>query len=533
MKHYRRMIAAVMPLLLFLQTGCSNPLNPHNSALDASFAGESYDFPRYPIAELQAKIEALTGIWKESGREDEIRDTIQMLLDADNEAYAINIRAELPYRANWSDQALFEANSVTWEDYCVVDEMLTWAFANGYRYSAYKDLFEPYIEESWLDYYCTSPLPKLMSSARFSASDQTELLEDYYDTAYDPDMDAADINLNCAKLYLDILETYDLSDYQYSQYFRDYTAEDASEAAASVLKEIVPLMDELGADISTDPAYLRISEQTDSSLDVFSVLRKYAPRISPSVGESAELLLNEKLYQAASGDDCYDGSFTVNLPGEHRAMMYIYLRDNFTDLFSLTHEFGHFHSDWREKTPVYLQANCIDIAESQSQSMEMLFTIFYPEIFGDDAVIMEKLELYNILSSITTGLAVGEFEYRVMQRADSITPEDVLSCYEEIADQYGMTLEFYEVTHLFEHPGYYVSYGISALPAIQLYAMMQEDYEGAVGIYDKLSAISSFSGETYFSEAMEQCGMRDAFDEETFAYIADIVSERIQQLNAA
>ena len=55
----------------------------------------------------------------------------------------------------------------------------------------------------------------------------------------------------------------------------------------------------------------------------------------------------------------------------------------------------------------------------------------------------------------------------------------------------------------------------------------------AVRIYDRLSGISSFSGETYFSEAMEQCGMRDAFDEETFAYIADIVSERIRQLNAA
>ncbi|MBQ8921479.1 MAG: hypothetical protein IJ060_04875 [Oscillospiraceae bacterium] len=531
MKHYRRIIAAAMPLLLAFQTGCSNPLDPHNSALDASFSEESYTFPRYPIAALQEQIESLRGIWREPGREAEIQEAIRGLLDEENKAYAINIRAELPYRANWSDAALFEANSVTWEDYCVVDEMLAWTFVNGYRFSAYQELFAPYIDESWIDYYITTSLPELMSSARYAASDQAEMLEDYYDTAYDSDMSIEDSNLECAKLYLEILKSYDLSDYQYSQYYRDYTAEQASEAAAAALEEIVPLCDALGNELLADPAYDRITTASDASFDPFAILKQYAPRISPSVAESAGLLLDEQLYQLASGDNCYDGSYTVCLPGEQRAMMYIYLYQNYSDLLSVTHEFGHFHSDWREDTPVYLQANCIDIAESQSQSMEMLFTAFYPEIFGDDAVFMEKLELYNILTSVTSGLAVGEFEYRVMQNADKFTPEDVLNCYEDIAYQYGLSLEFYEITHIFEHPGYYVSYGVSALPAIQLYAMMQEDFDGAVRTYDKLSSISSFSGEVYYSEAMQSCGLKDTFDPDTFSYISDTVSERIRQLN--
>lgn len=525
MKRLRLLAGAGACLLL---TGCSNPLLPESS-ITGSSETEQYDFPRYDIDSLQTRIEALKKIWKEPGKEADIAAEIEYMLNADDEAAAISTRAEIAYYADWSDAELFDAYSVTREDADVVDEMVTWCFANGAKFSDYKELFAPYVDESWMDYYTLTKLSRVMSSARLKASDSGEKLDEYYDTAYDSDMSSAEQNRFCAELYLDLLKEYDLSDYLYSSYGRDYTAEQASEAAAAVLDELVPLSEALYSRLIADPNYDRIIG-SDQGYDAYALLKQYAPRISPYVAESVQKLFDEKLYTTAEGDDCYDGCFTVSLPNEKSALIYTYLKGNFTDIISVSHEFGHFHSDWRDQTPVYMQVNCVDIAESQSQSMEMLFTSFYGDIFGEDASFMERLAIYNILDSVIAGLAVGEFEYRVMQNAERFTPEDVVECFQDLNEQYGIGLELYEISHLFEQPGYYVSYGVSALPAIELYVLMQEDYDSAVSTYDTLSSISSCSGETGFSEAIAMCGLRDPFDEDTMSYISRALHNRLEQL---
>lgn len=527
MKRLKLSAGAAAMLLL---TGCSNPLLPESSAPESSAAVQS-DYPRYDIEALKARIEAFQKMWKEPGKEAEIKKEIAAMLLADDEAAAISTRAEIAYYANWSDAALFEANSAAREDAAVVEEMVTWCFVNGAKYSEYKELFEPYVDESWMDYYIMTKLPRVMSSARLQASQSGERLEEYYDTAYDSDLSADELNITCAEMYLDLLRENDLSDYLYSTYNRDYTAEQASEAAAAVLDELVPISEALHARLLADPAYESFMETDRGDCDAYALLKEYAPKISPYVAESVQKLFDEKLYTVAKGDDCYDGSFTVSLPNEKSALIYTYLDNSFQDLITVTHEFGHFHSDWRDQTPVYSEINCIDIAEAQSQSMEMLFTSFYGDIFGDDAGYMEMLALYNIMDSVISGLAVGEFEYRVMDNIEAFTPEDVVECFHDLDEQYGIGLELYEITHLFEQPGYYVSYGVSALPAIEIYVLMQENHDLAVATYDTLSSISSCSGEIGFTEAVEMCNLRDPFAPDTLSYIADAINNRLDQLD--
>ncbi len=525
-----RLISVCFTALLLL-SGCSNPLKQPPVDVFSSQSAADSPFPRFDLAALQTRIEYLKSIWTEPDKEKEIKDLIQELLDAENEAYAINVRAELAYRAKWSDQNLYEANSTTWEDYCVADEMLTWAFANGKKHSAYQDLFTEYVDDSWGDYYIINSLTRVMSSARINSTEHTELMDQYYDTAYDADISTDESNMECAKLYLDVLETYDLSDFLYSSYCRDYTAEQASDVADSVLEKIVPVYQMLYDDIVADPLYNKMAEGKCDKIDAYALLKEYAPRISPAIAESVDVLFSEKLYQIAKGDDCYDGCYTVCLPGEKKALMYTFLADDFYDVISVSHEFGHFHCDLGDETPIYQQYNCIDVAEAQSQGMEMLFTRFYPEIFKEDAAFMEKLAIYNILGSVIAGLAIGQFEYQVMQNAESYSAEDVLNCYDEIREQFDLSTELYEISHLFEQPGYYVSYGISALPAIQIYALMQENQEEAVSIYEKLSGISSFSGEMFFSEAMKTCNLRDPFAADTIDYISDAIRQRLKALS--
>lgn len=487
---------------------------------------------RFDIDNLKQQIADIQDIWTRPNISDDLTEQIQQLLAAVDEAFAVNARAEIAYHADWQQDNLYELKRQTHEDYYVVIDMVTWAFANGYKNSAYPDLFEPYIEEAWINYYTLNSLPRIMSYARSDASESEEILDKYYDSAYDENLDVDETNRVCAKLYLETLEANQTSDYFYSLYGRDYTVEQASAVYHEIVEKLMPLYRELYAYLTEDRHTSRILDNQDVyDIDAYALLKEYAPKLSLSIAESTEKLFDEQLYTAASGENCYDGSYTIALTNEHSALMYTYLEQDFYDLITVSHEFGHFHSDWRDSTPVFLQTNCTDFAEVQSQGMEMLFTSFYDEIFGEEAEYLELIALYNTLESIVSGFAIGEFEYMVMQQQDEIKPKEVLEIFSEIAETCDISLELYQVSHLFEQPGYYVSYGVSALPALQLYAMMQEDFDSALSVYEKISSVSSLSGEYQFCSAIDACGMDNIFDPETLDHIISVVAERIEMLS--
>ena len=292
-----------------------------------------------------------------------------------------------------------------------------------------------------------------------------------------------------------------------------------------IVEKLVPLQSDLDA-------ALAMTEPDDYSLrdDPYDLLKKYAPRISEKVAESSEKLFREHLYTIPAGEKSYDGSYTVSFPNEQSAHIFTYLDGTFYDLLTVTHEFGHFHSDWRDTTPVYCQVTNMDIAEAQSQCMEMLFTAYYGDIFGDDAVYYELLALYSLLDSIAAGFSVGEFENEAVGHKDSMSNEDLVALFDGYAEECNLGHELYEVSHLFEQPGYYVSYGVSALPALQLYTMMQEDHSKAAAVYDKLSSISCSSGEYSFNDAMAECGFESCFAPDMIGRSAELIRARIDEL---
>ena len=523
MKRYRLFAVASALLLLCSLTGCSFSGADADSAELSSY--NEPNLPRCDIEAYKAKIEDLRQNWLKSNQEEAIGQTVQELLDAVDEAYALYAHAEIDYYSDWTKDALSDYRSRTYEDMCVVSDMTGWAIVNGERKSAYPALFAPYLPDGNLDYYRLHNLQRIMSYSRQSAADSALLLDDYYDVAYDDSVDPDETDLACAGLYLDILKETSPSDYDYEAFERDYTPEDVSALYSELLETVYPLFVRLAAYFAeTDPA---LPEQTDA----LQFLREHAEKLSPEIGESADKLFSEHLYTAAKGEDCYDGSFTISLGKEQSALMYLYLDGSFTDVSSVTHEFGHFHSDWRDETPVFLQKNCIDIAEAQSQSMEMLFTHFYGDLM--DAETAKRAELwavFNLLDAVISGFAIGMFEAKIMEDPEQYEAKDVVQCYADTCTAVGVSPALYQVTHLYEQPGYYVSYGVSALPALQIYTMMQDDFDAAVAQYGKISEISSVSGEYRFQSAMQACGMQNYFDSGTVAGLADALDAHISAL---
>ncbi len=512
-------------LLVVSLGGCSLPL------LESSLAEESEaQEPRYDITALKERAEALRDCWDEPDQEAHIESEIKAILTAVDEAFAISMRSEIASDADWSDDSLNDMQKKAYQDYNAATDIAGWVFTNGYQSSRYSDIFEPYADLENLGYYISHGLSRVIANARSDASSSKELLDEYYDTAFDekndPD-DSDETNRSCAGLYRRSIEAYESSDSLYQFHNRDYTAADVKRMYQEIVEKIVPLQTLL------DEA-LAMTEPDDYSLrdDPYSLLKKYAPRISEKVAESSEKLFAEHLYTVPEGDRAYDGSYTVAFPNEQSAQIYTYLDGSFYDLLTVTHEFGHFHSDWRETTPVYCQVTNMDIAEAQSQCMEMLFTSFYSDIFGDDAVYYELLALYSLLDSIAAGFSVGQFENETVDNQDTLTNEDIIELFDSYAEECNLGHEMYEVSHLFEQPGYYISYGVSALPALQLYALMQEDRSAAVSIYDKLSSISYAAGDYSFNEAMLECGFESCFASDMIDRSAELVRARIDELTS-
>ncbi|MCQ2416955.1 MAG: hypothetical protein MJ071_03980 [Oscillospiraceae bacterium] len=521
-------------LALFFAAVCMLPcLTACELLEEESSAAEDVVLPE-PAVNLKTyeeQIHAVMKQWNDDDREEEMQQQIEEIISMADVSFSAYARAEMDYYADWSKDSLLKIKNQAYSNYYTVTEMATWFLANGYKKSNYSKLFAPYVSTEWMSYYLVNNLRRVISNAQREAKGEFDNLNDYYDIAYKSDeTEETDIDLQCAELYLDILKDADISDYLYSRYNRDYTVQQASDLFFEAKEQLLPLYT-LYYDYLADEDRIKNHAVTDFEYkDPYELLETYAPKMSSVIGESARKLIDESLYVVPEAEDCYDGSYTIALTNEQSAMMYTHLDGSFYDFVDVSHEFGHFHSDWRDTTPVYSQVNCIDLAEVQSQGMEILFTQYYPEIFGDNAEYLELTELYNMIDSVVSGLAVGEFEYEVMQRLDSITAEEVVELYYDLTEGCAMELPLNEVTHLFEQPGYYVSYGVSALPALYLYTMMLDDRDTAMQIYDQLSSLSTMNNQYQFCSAMEECGLPDIFTDRITDDIAEVLEKRMAEL---
>ncbi|MBR6760548.1 MAG: hypothetical protein IKM30_00750 [Oscillospiraceae bacterium] len=484
---------------------------------------------RYDLTVMEETVTALKDRWTMPNQEESIQRDIEWLIHELDEAAAIYSRSQLDYYADWNNPALEAMYDKAYEDYYIASELICWAFCNGYSKSAYPELFESYIEEDWLAYYITISLSRLKSYAKSDSSEYGDMLDSYYEISNDTDLSEDEIELQCAQIYLDTLAAYDTSDCLYDYYSRDYTAADISALYEMLVEDLVPLYDTLYETLVESDTYDKIAEADLVVEDPFATILQYAPKISSEIAESAEKLVNEKLYCVAEGDDCYDGCYTVTFPNEQSAMIYHYRGGDYYDLYSAIHEFGHFHSDWRDTTPLYLQENCIDIAEVQSQGMSMLYTAFYDEIYGEYADYLKLAALYDLVDSVVCGFAIGEFEIRVMQDLEHLKAKDVVKIFHEIAEECGISYSLSEVTHLYEQPGYYISYGVSAMAALQIYAQMQEDFDDGLALYEAIAGVSSVDGKYQLMDAMEHCGFSSLFEADTIADMMEQVELSLQQ----
>ena len=316
---------------------------------------------------------------------------------------------------------------------------------------------------------------------------------------------------------------------------RDYAPEDLPAFYEAVKSYIVPLYEDLYALYRNEPAHE--TAFTDYSGDAaLDLIEPYLGRLSSEMAQAFAYMREHGLYDTASSKTkgsvffttilfSYGAPFYFGSPGSTPG-------SGIYDFCTTIHEFGHYnHFYWHPCG--WLASDGPDTSEVHSQGLELLFSRFYPEIFGEGGDEVVLYDLTFLLSNIAEGCLQDELEQYVYATED-VTLEQINRKYRQLCVEYGKAdpddprEELYgwvDVNHLFTQPFYYISYAVSAAGAFSFWLDAQEDYFAAVDEYLTFAALDTGTG---FRASFEMLGMDDPLSPAYLAHLAETLREALE-----
>lgn len=452
---------------------------------------------------------------------------IVSLFDTMQTQYAI---AHLIYCADMSKENLEEYQKMS--DICTYStDDISSALSQALK-TTYRELIIELIGDIYSEYEDYIPIDE---SGKQFIEEGNRLKQNYIDIAYSTTLSVDEKEYKCAENYLEyvkhlnsaiISDKYNYFDYIYAVYGREYTPDNIIMMSDTVKKYMKEYYYKINSKYKETLKYAgNNSVLFENNL---SIINHYASKISEELKESAEFILENNYYTFVSGENSAAQAFTIVLPDYNAAYIYQYQYGYTSDFFSTIHEFGHFNALIKNTIPcMYQQTFNIDIAEVQSQGLEALFTKFYRSLFGAASDSLKLSQASDLIVSVAAGFFANEFEYYVFKNADSITADDVLNKFRELRSEYEIyNVDLYRISHFIQQPGYYISYASSALAALDIWSVMEYDYEKAALMYTELSHYNYAAGNS-FIEVLEKCGFDDIFTNE---YITETLGRTVDTM---
>lgn len=353
-------------------------------------------------------------------------------------------------------------------------------------------------------------------------------------------------NEQLAPILIDLIglynQTAELSGYDsyaelaYEGYSRDYTPEDARALHAAVKESIVPVYQEIGELVQSYENPDVLGEIDAEKL--LATVGQYIGTVDADLDLSFRHMSQVGLYAI----DYYTGrgdGFTINLPQYNDAAIFMDLVGDDSDLETLVHEFGHYNAGMHQKQQALDTGFCMDTSEIHSQGLEVLFLSCADAVYGDENAAVKKLNiLYNLLDSIIQGCLQDEFQQLSYAAAKNhkLTVKELneLAC--RLYNEYGLETQpgakeiysWVEIPHTYESPFYYISYATSAVNALDILSISQEDYREAADTYMRLTALPM---DIPYQQALEQVGLHNTFDADTLQFIGQGVAEYVNNLS--
>ena len=462
-------------------------------------------------------------------------------------------------------QVLYDVYGDAYEDiyydlYDFYDQMFAW------YYNLFAEFYNSDFKDDFYWDYTQNEIQEVLQEAESygdgtSQSEINEILQEYNNTdslreissLYDRFVNANNAIATQAG-YSDYME------YAYAnEYARDYTPADVAQMRQYVKQYIGSVYEKLAksnynAAQSDDAAFYNAlysstvfgsavspSEATRTAVYYISNYFKWLSEPSGiDFYNSANDMFRNGTYFTGSGE----GAYTWYIYGKSSPITYFQADSYYDTAFTFVHEFGHYYEN------VYNQdlTLSMDHNETQSQGDEMLFLAWLSQnkATGIDAG-YDKLaaaQLTDMLSTVILSTAVDEFEQAAYSHTYNGSPVggsnydynalfgDILSSY--VADD--LLDDRYWSRVVFDSAAYYISYAMSALPAVEIYAKAITN--GLTSARDSYLKLFTFADQSQFVETddygkyildgvtyediLHWAGLSSAFEESLYTTIQQI-----------
>lgn len=345
-------------------------------------------------------------------------------------------------------------------------------------------------------------------------------------------LELVDVRTQLAKTY-----GYDnYADYAYKEeYGRDYSYDDLEAYNNDIIKYYTPLLSDL-QDFANDIDNDGMDDIQLSKDDCYKMFTSKFDSISPDLEECFDYMVSHDLCNMDISDKKAPTSFTTTIEGDYNCPFLTVDADgSFHDLSTLIHEFGHYNQAYYQTEDEYLYSSTnLDIAEIHSQGLEIIYSNYADELYGDFAEYMMANNDFQYVYAAVEGCKENEFQIAVYKNADNLTLEKLNEMYYEYSEKYGDLELFYnsyylamagmlekgqiyewvEIPHTTQSPLYYVSYSVSMAAVEEIRAMLLEDWDAGIEAYFDVVAYGA-SGKYY--EALEEAGINNPIENPRFA----------------
>lgn len=271
---------------------------------------------------------------------------------------------------------------------------------------------------------------------------------------------------------------------QYAAFGRAYSPEQALTAAQTVKQVLAPLYASLRERCENELRYLSGASFREDQF--IAAMEQAAARTVSGAVEAWQYMMAYGLYDGKPSDKKLRGSFTTYLAAYDCPFLFTQWADDASSIFTVIHEFGHFLSYYLNPEGTYYGAENLDLAETDAQGFEVLMLREYDALFGRYATAARLCFLMNALYAILSGFMEDEFQQKAYLLINP-SLEDLNRLYKEVSASYGFDqmfgytgMEWTQISHTFQFPFYYVSYGVSMLGAISLAQEGPRAYERVI-----------------------------------------------------
>ncbi|PEI75114.1 M3 family oligoendopeptidase [Bacillus wiedmannii] len=346
-------------------------------------------------------------------------------------------------------------------------------------------------------------------------------------------------------------------DYMFKKHERfDYTPDDCYELAESIRKYVVPLIDKIFNektselqvdslrpwDLKATAPNKKVLKPIEKASDLIEKSSHILHKLDPEFSALLERMHKNNCLDLESRKGKGPGGFCEYLPASQLSFIFMNLNHTHYDVTTFLHEMGHsIHNECMNQLELqkYLEIPS-ESAELASMTME-LFSMEYWDTFyvNREEFIKAKLDFFkDIVKYLPQMLIVDQFQHWMYENPNH-TAKERNEKYLELHKTYQsnvVNIEGYEiwiatgwlpVLHIFEIPFYYIEYAIAQLGALQMYKQYKENPKQAIENYKKALSLGSSKSLT---EVYEAAGIRFDFSRETIKELMLFVERELESL---